>query len=78
MRLTTAGITRSGNLEPDNLYTHPLHKIPVRVDSDIRRAVIENPHLKPSDLSVGMLQNTADATSKLIFVNYTDSLTPVS
>lgn len=52
------GIIRSGDLEPENLHTHPLHKemkIPVKVDTDIRRAVIENPHLKPSDLSIGTL-----------------------
>lgn len=47
------GITRSGDLEPDNLHSHPEMKIPVKVDCDVRRAVIENPHLKPSDLSVG-------------------------
>ena len=51
------GILRSGDLQSNNLHTHPLHKemkIPVKVDTDIHRAVIDNPHLKPSDLTVGM------------------------
>ena len=50
------GIVRSGDLQSNNLHNHPLHsevKIPVKVDTDIRRAVIENPHLKTSDLIVG-------------------------
>ena len=47
------GLVQSGELETDNLHNHPLHnetKIPVKVDSDIRRAIIENPHLKTSNL----------------------------
>ena len=55
------GIVRSGNLESNNLHNHPIHsesKIPVKVDSDIRRAVVENPHLKTTDLIVGMLPYT--------------------
>ena len=51
------GMVRSGDLQEDNLHNHPLHKeikIPVKVDTDIRRAVIDNPHLRTSDLLVGM------------------------
>ena len=51
------GLVRSGELETDNLHNHPLHnetKIPVKVDSDIRRAIVENPHLKTSDLITGI------------------------
>lgn len=36
------GIVRSDDLQADNLHNHPLHnecKIPVKVDSDVRRAV---------------------------------------
>ena len=51
------GIVRSSSLQADNFHNHPLHseaKIPAKVDSDLRRALIENPHLKTSDLIVGM------------------------
>lgn len=40
---------------PD-LHNHPHHevkKILVKVDTDIRRVVIENPHLKTSDVLIG-------------------------
>ena len=50
------GIIRFGDLQADNLHNHPIHlesKIPVKVDSDIRRAVVENPHLKTTALIVG-------------------------
>ncbi len=52
-------IVRSGDLQTDNLHNHPLHnecKIPVKIDSDVRRAVVENPHLKTSELIVGRCQ----------------------
>ena len=51
------GIIRSGDLQEDNYPLHNEVKIPVKVDTDIRRAVIDNPHLKISDLLVGMCHN---------------------
>jgi hypothetical protein len=50
------GILRSGDLQSQNLHNHPMHndtKIPAKVDSDLRRAIVDNPHLKTSDLVVG-------------------------
>lgn len=50
------GITRCGDLQASDLHNHPHHKeseIPVKVDTDIRRAVLENPHLKSSDFMTG-------------------------
>ena len=54
------GIVRCGDLQVADLHNHPHHKeskIPVKVDSDIRRAVLENPHLKPSEVLTGMYLN---------------------
>ena len=45
-------------MQASDLHNHPHHKeykIPVKVDTDIRRAVLENPHLKSSDIPIGML-----------------------
>ena len=42
-------------METDN---HPMHsdsKVPVKVDTDIRKAMIKNHHLKTSDIITGML-----------------------
>ena len=50
-RRCLTGIVRSGDLQSHN---HPMHsetKIPAKVDS---RALVDNPHLKTSDLIVGM------------------------
>ena len=43
------------------MHNHPLHKenkILVKFDTDTRRAVIENPHLKILDVLTGMYANT--------------------
>ena len=51
-----SGIIRCGDMHSSDLHNHPHHKeskIPVKVDTDIRRAVIENPHLKSSELLIG-------------------------
>ena len=64
------GIIRCGDMQASDLHNHPHHKelkIPVKVDTDIRRAVLENPHLKSSDISTGMLY----------IYNYTYILSPV-
>ena len=56
------GIVRGGELTADNLHNHPLHgnvKITAKVDSDIRRAVIENPHLKTQDIVTGTYPKAA-------------------
>lgn len=45
-------------MEGSNIHNHPLHsdsKIPAKVDSDIRKAVVANPHLKTADIVVGKL-----------------------
>ena len=50
------GLVRTGSMHESDLHNHPHHKekkIPVKVDTDIRRAVIENPHLKTSDVLTG-------------------------
>ena len=60
------GITRSGDLQASDLHNHPHHKeskIPVKVDSDIRRAVLENPNIKSSELLTGMC---SDITSRYL------------
>ena len=57
MRRWLTGLVRTDMHESD-LHNHPHYKekkIPVKVDMDVRRAVIENPHLKTSDLLTGML-----------------------
>ena len=51
------GIVRSGDLQSQNLHNHPMHsetKIPAKVNSDLRRALVDNPHLKTSDIIVGI------------------------
>lgn len=43
-------------MEAENIHNHPVHsdtKIPVKVDTDIRKAMISNPHLKTSDIVTG-------------------------
>ncbi|XP_065905167.1 uncharacterized protein [Dysidea avara] len=55
MRRWLTGLVRTDMHESD-LHNHPHYKekkIPVKVDMDVRRAVIENPHLKTSDLLTG-------------------------
>ena len=50
------GLVRAGSMEDDDLHNHPHHKerkIPVKIDTDIRRAMIDNPHLKTSDVMTG-------------------------
>ena len=50
------GITRGGLTVSENLHNHPIHsssKIPSKVDTDIRSAVIADPNLKTKDLLVG-------------------------
>ena len=52
------GILRIGSMQGSNIHNHPLHsdsKIPAKVDSDIRKAVVANPHLKTADIVVGKL-----------------------
>ena len=51
------GIIRCGDMQESDLPMHPHHKeykIPVKVDTDIRQAVLENPHLKSSKILTGM------------------------
>ena len=51
-----SGIIRNGSMEVENIHSHPMHsdsKIPAKVDSDIRKAIASNPHLKTSDILVG-------------------------
>ena len=36
---------------------NPPAKIPVKVEADIRRALVENPRLKTSDIMIGMYIN---------------------
>ena len=51
------GIIRCGDMQESDLHMHPHHKeykIPVKVDTDIRQAVLENPHLKSSEILTGM------------------------
>jgi len=50
------GLVRDGSMEGNDLHNHPHHnerRIPVKIDSDIRRAITENPHLKTSDVITG-------------------------
>ena len=50
------GLVRANSMEECDLHNHPHHKerkIPVKVDTDIRRAMIDNPHLKTSDVITG-------------------------
>ena len=50
------GITRGELTVSENLHNHPIHsssKIPSKVDTDIRSAVIADPNLKTKDLLVG-------------------------
>lgn len=50
------GVRRLGGCEDENLHNHPTHaatKISSKVDTDIRRAVVANPHLKTKDLMTG-------------------------
>lgn len=56
-RMWITGLVRGGSNNADNLHNHPIHgpaKIPSKVDADIRRAMISNPHLKTSDIVVGI------------------------
>ena len=65
------GMLHSGDLTADNLHNHPLHsesRIPVKVDSDIRRAIVENPHIKTSELVVGELLVVAKFVLHNIFL----------
>ena len=53
-----SGIVRNGSMEVEDIHNHPMHsdsKIPAKVDSDIRKAIASNPHLKASDIVVGKL-----------------------
>ena len=46
-------LVRTSIMQGNNLHNHPLHKenkIPVKTDTNIRRAVIGNPHLKTADV----------------------------
>lgn len=50
------GVRRLGGCEDENLHNHPTHaatKISSKVDTDNRRAVVANPHLKTKDLMTG-------------------------
>ena len=50
------GITRGEPAISENLHNHPIHsssKIPSKVDTDIRSAVIADPNLKTKDLLIG-------------------------
>ena len=54
------GLLRCGDMRDNNLHSHPLNppaKIPVKVEADIRRALVENPRLKTSDIMIGMYIN---------------------
>ena len=50
-------IIRCGDMQESDLPMHPHHKeykIPVKVDTEIRQAVLENTHLKSSEILTGM------------------------
>ncbi len=50
------GIKRSGDNKDDNLHNHPSHaatKITSKVETDIHKAVVANPHLKTADIMTG-------------------------
>lgn len=52
------GITRGAINTSDNLHNHPNHaatKIPSQIDTDIRKVVIADPHLKTKDIMIGKL-----------------------
>ena len=47
---------RSDELTSQNLHNHPIHgelKITAKIDADIRRAIVDNPHLKTQDIVTG-------------------------
>ena len=55
-RRWTTGIKRGSENSDSNLHNHPSHaanKIPSKIDTDIRQAVIANPHLKTKDIMTG-------------------------
>ena len=67
------GIVCDGELTADNFHNHPLHgnvKITSKVDSDIQRAVIENPHLKTQDIVPKSCNDKAVTFSVLVFLMY--------
>ena len=52
------GILRGKDMTASNLHNHPSHaasKIPSKVDTDIRQAIISNPHLKTRDIMTGKI-----------------------
>ena len=55
------GIVRGEQaIDQENLHNHPIHscsKIPSKVDTDIRSAVIADPHLKTKDILIGEFIN---------------------
>ena len=55
-RRWTGGLVRSAEMSSKNLHTHPINppsKIPVKVEADIKRALLANPHLKTSEIMIG-------------------------
>lgn len=53
------GIVRSDHdMKLQNLHNHPTNppsKIPLKVQCDVRRAIVANPHLKTSDIVIGII-----------------------
>lgn len=50
------GIVRHNELTSQDLHNHPIHgelKITAKIDADIRRAIVDNPHLKTQDVVTG-------------------------
>ena len=47
---------RHNELTSQDLHNHPIHgelKITAKIDADIRRAIVDNPHLKTQDVVTG-------------------------
>ena len=55
-RRWTGALVRSAEMSSKNFHTHPINppsKIPVKVEADIKRAQLANPHLKTSEIMTG-------------------------
>lgn len=51
------GLLRCGDMKEKNLHSHPLNppaKFPVKLEADIRQALVQNPRLKTSEIMIGM------------------------
>ena len=57
-RRWVGGLVRSDDMKPQNIHNHPTNppsKIPLKVQSDVRRAISANPHLKTSAIVIGII-----------------------